>query len=367
ELRQAAQKAGNSPAYDGRLRIDTEEAKRRVEMGESAPIRFDVPRPGFTEFDDAVRGKVRFDHEQVDDFVILRSDGSPTYHLASTVDDCDFGITHVIRGEDILPSTPKHILLTEALGEEVPTYGHLSLLMGPDGSKLSKRHGHTALRAYREAGYVPGAVRNYLAILGWSPGEDEELVSLDEMVERFELGDVSKNPAVFDVTKLEWMNGVYIRELAPADFASLVLPSIESDLGRSLTDDELTVLEVVVPLVQERAKVLSEVAPQVRFLFVDPVEYDDGSWQKVMKSPEAPIALDAAIDKLSGLESWDDSGVEAALREIVAENEFGARKAFQPIRVAVTGSSVSPPLFESVTLLGKERSLERLRGARQKL
>ncbi len=366
-FRSEAQKAGASPAYDGRFRVSTEEAAARVEAGEQAPIRFAVPRPGRTEFTDAVKGAMVFDHTQVDDFVILRSDGSPTYHLASTIDDCDFAITHVVRGEDLLPSTPKHILLTQAMGFEPPVYAHLSLLMGPDGSKLSKRHGHTAIRAYREAGYLPEAMRNYLAILGWSPGPDEEIVSLDEMVRRFELSDVSTNPAVFDVTKLEWMNGVYIRALDATEFGAQVTPLVEADLGRALTAAEAESLVAIVPLVQERTKVLAEVAPQVRFLFVEDLEYDSASWEKIMTAAEAPLAISEAMARLGALETWDDEHIEAALRGIVADHGIGARKAFQPVRVAVTGSAVSPPLFESMTVLGRERTLDRLATVQERL
>jgi glutamyl-tRNA synthetase len=366
-FRRDAHAAGTSPAYDGRFRIPTEAAAQRIEAGEAAPIRFSVPRPGESRFIDAVKGEMTFDHAQVDDFVILRSDGSPTYHLASTVDDCDFQITHVVRGEDLLPSTPKHIMLTEAMGRVPPVYAHLSLLMGPDGSKLSKRHGHTALRAYREAGYLPEAVRNYLAILGWSPGPDEEIVPFEEMIGRFDLGNVSTNPAVFDVTKLEWMNGVYIRALAVEELVERVRPLVEADLQRPLNAVELDTLTSIVPLVQERAKTLDEVAPQVRFLFVGAPEYDEASWQKVMTAPEVGLALTEAVDRLAALDEWTDSAIEGALRGIVADHGIGARKAFQPVRVAVTGSAVSPPLFESIRLLGREPTLARLDAARSRL
>jgi glutamyl-tRNA synthetase len=359
EFRREAQAAGTSPAYDGRFRVSDEEARRRLAAGEAAPIRFAVPRPGATVFTDQVKGEMRFDHAQVDDFVILRSDGSPTYHLASTVDDVDFEISHVIRGEDLLSSTPKHILLTEAIGATPATYAHLPLLMGPDGSKLSKRHGHTALQAYREAGYLPEAVRNYLALLGWSPGGDEELVVLPEMVDRFRLDDVSKNPAVFDTAKLEWMNGVYIRELPADDFVARSLPWIVEDLGRELADDELAILGEIAPLVQERTKLLAEVAPQVRFLFAD-VTYDDTSWQKVMTKPEVPSALAAARAALAGLDAWTTESIEDALRSMLAEQELSPRKGLQPLRVAISGSSISPPLFESMDVLGKDRTLERI-------
>lgn len=300
-----------------------------------------------------------FDHVQVDDFVILRSDGTPTYHLASTVDDVDFGITHVIRGEDLLSSTPKHILLTEAMGAMRSTYAHLSLLMGPDGKKLSKRHGHTAIKAYRDEGYLAPAVVNYLALLGWSPGDDETVVSLEEMIRRFDLNTVSKNPAIFDTDKLDWMNGVYIREMNPDQFVASVLDLVEADLGRSLGEDEQATLAEIAPHVQERAKHLTEVPEQVRFLFNE-IEYDESSWQKVMTKEGADVAVSAARESIAGLEVWSVEAVEAALRGMLEANELSARKGLQPLRVAISGSSVSPPLFESVVALGKERTLERL-------
>lgn len=366
DFRREAQAAGRPPAYDGRFRIDAEEAARRVAAGEQAPIRFSVPRPGFTVFADLVRDEVRFEHEQVDDFVILRSDGSPTYHLASTVDDVDFEITHVVRGEDLLSSTPKHILLTRAMGAAVPEYAHLSLLLGPDGAKLSKRHGDTSLRAYREAGILPEAMVNYLALLGWSPGGDETVVALDDMIARFDLADVTKSPAVFDPEKLEWMNGVYIRDLAPAEFVQRTLPALEAARGRPLDEGELEMYSFIAPHVQERTKRLHEVGPQVAFLFGD-VAYDDRSWDKVMGTDEAGIAVRGAAERLADIDPWATPEIEATLRTMLDEKELSARKGLQPLRVAVTGSSVSPPLFESMEALGRERTLERLAAAQERM
>lgn len=358
-FRKEAMAEGRSPAYDGRHEPDPEEAATRVASGEPATVRFAVPRPGETTFFDVVRDEVRFDHVQVDDFVILRSDGTPTYHLASTVDDVDFGITHVIRGEDLLSSTPKHILLTEAMGAERATYAHLSLLMGPDGKKLSKRHGHTAIKAYRDAGYLASAMVNYLALLGWSPGDDETVVALDEMVSRFELSEVSKNPAIFDTDKLDWMNGVYIRELDTAEFVAAVAPLVGVDLERSLSTDELATLADIAPHVQERAKLLTEVPEQVRFLFGD-IEYDEGSWSKVMTKEGADLAVNGARQRLANLGEWSIESIEGTLREMLETLELSARKGLQPLRVAISGSSVSPPLFESIAALGRERTVARL-------
>lgn len=361
-FRSEAQEQGRSPAYDGRFRVDATEAQRRLDAGEAAPVRFAVPRPGRTIVPDLIKGDVVFDHDQVDDFVILRSDGTPTYHLASTVDDIDFAITHVIRGEDILASAPKHILLTNAIGAAVPYYAHLSLVFGPDGAKLSKRHGDTSVRAYRDAGFLPEAVRNYLAILGWSPGADQEVIAVAEMVEKFDLADLSRNPAIFDAAKLEWMSGVYVRELPEAEFTSRSLPLIEADLDRALEPAERSVFGEIAPLVQERARLLTEVPSQVRFLFA-PVVWDDTSWQKVMTKPDARVAVEAGAGLLAALDSWVADEIESTCRALVESLDLSARKVFQPLRVAVTGSAVSPPLFESMAALGREETLRRLHGA----
>ena len=366
QFRKEAMAEGKAPSYDGRFEPDPAEAATRVAAGEPATVRFAVPRPGVTTFTDVVRDEVTFDHVQVDDFVILRSNATPTYHLASTVDDVDFGITHVIRGEDLLSSTPKHVLLTEAMGAERAAYAHLSLLMGPDGKKLSKRHGHTALKAYRDEGYVAAALVNYLALLGWSPGDDETVVSLSEMIERFDLDTVSKNPAIFDTDKLQWMNGVYIREMAVADFVAAIRPGVEADLQRSLDGDELDKLTEIAAVVQERAKLLTEVPTQVRFLFGD-IEYDETSWQKVMVKEGADVAVGGARERLATLGEWSVESIEAALREMLATLELSARKGLQPLRVAISGSAVSPPLFESIAVLGQERTVARLGDALARL
>lgn len=366
-FKREAREAGTSPAYDGSLEPSDTEVAERLAAGETAVVRFKVPRPGATEFADVVRGDMRFEHAQVDDFVILRSNGTPTYHLASTVDDVDYGITHVIRGEDLLSSTPKHILLTQAMGGDPAIYAHLSLLMGPDGKKLSKRHGDTAMAAYRDAGYLPEAMNNYLALLGWNIGDDETIASLDEMVDRFDLTTVSKNPAVFDPKKLEWMNGVYIREMGDAEFTEATLPLVEEAVGRTLSDDDRARYTMLVPLVKERAKLLPEVASQARFLFVDIDDYDEKAWSKVMAVDEGPIALDGAIAALEGLDLWTTDAIDVALRAMLEERELSARKGLQPIRVAISGSTVSPPLFESLEILGRDESLLRIRSARAAL
>ncbi|MBT8202618.1 MAG: glutamate--tRNA ligase [Acidimicrobiia bacterium] len=366
--RDEARAAGRPPGYDGRCRtIEPTAASERRDSGEAAVLRLAIPRPGETVFEDIVRGEVAFDHANVEDFVLMRSNGSPTYHLASTIDDVDFAITHVIRGEDLLSSTPKHILIALAMGAEPPQYAHLSLLMGPDGKKLSKRHGDTALHAYRAGGFLPEAFVNYVALLGWNFGDDESVFTRDEMVARFDLSDVQKNPAIFDNEKLEWMNGVYIRDLAFDDFLARTEPLLEADLGRPLEDAERDAYREIAPLIQERMRLLTEAPEQARFLLVDEVSYDPASWEKVMTKPDSRRAVEAATTRLEAVEEWATDPIEGTLREMLAELQLNARKGLQPLRVAATGSSVSPPLFESLAALGREASLKRLRGVLERL
>jgi glutamyl-tRNA synthetase len=366
-FKKAARGSGTSPAYDGSLEPSYAEIAQRIAAGESAVIRFRVPRPGETRFVDIVRDDMVFDHKQVDDFIILRSDGTPTYHLASTVDDVDYRITHVIRGEDLLASTPKHILLTQAMGAEPATYAHLSLLMGPDGKKLSKRHGDTAMSAYREAGVLPEAIINYLALLGWALGDDEDVASIDEMIAKFDLNTVSKNPAVFDPQKLEWLNGVYIRNMSTDEFVERTMPMVEASLEMHFDEADRMRFLGIAPLVQERTKLMPEVTDQVRFLFCDIEKFDETSWAKVMDNPEGAVALDAAIAALTAVDPWKTETIEAALRAMLEDTGLNARKGFQPVRVAITGSAVSPPLFESLAILGQTETLDRLAKARSLL
>lgn len=351
ELRQRAQSEGKHPGHYIR--------RPEVEAG-SGVIRLSIPSNDPVEFDDLVRGHLSFAPGDIDDFVILRSNGTPTYHLASTVDDVEYEITHVARGEDLLPSTPKHILLTRALGGAEPIYAHLPLLFGTDGKKLSKRHGATALTEYREQGFLPSAMFNYLAILGWSPDGETTIFSREEAVEKFDLVNVSKNPAAFDPEKLAWMNGEYIRAMDTSAFASLVRQHVEAEVGRALESDEWQAFTDIAPLVQERTRLLPEAGSQVRFLFEDFEAFDEQSWEKVMTKEGVADVLGEGRSAIAHLDTWDTPSVEAALRAIPEKLGVGAGKAFQPLRVAVTGSSVSPPLFESISALGQERTLERI-------
>ncbi len=373
--------ASGAAYHDNRPAEELEEARRRAQSeglhpghyirrpeqpGEEGAIRLSIPQEDAVSFDDLVRGTVSFEPRDLDDFVILRSDGTPTYHLASTVDDVDYQITHVARGEDLLPSTPKHILLTRALGAEEATYAHLPLLFGTDGKKLSKRFAATSLSVYRDEGYLPDAVFNYLSLLGWSLDAETTIFSREQAVGAFELGDVSKNPAVFDPEKLAWMNGEYIRSLAPDAFLELSRPYVEAASGRALEPEELLRYEALAPLVQERTKLLPEAGDQVRFLF-DDVDYDPGSWERVMAKEGVAEVLGSAVDRLESVDPWETVSIESSLRSMLEDLGLGAAKGLQPIRVAITGSSVSPPLFESLSVLGKEISLDRLGRALERL
>lgn len=333
----------------------------------SGAIRFSVPQDIAVEFVDLVRDDMRFEPEMIDDFVILRSDGAPTYHLASTVDDVDYGITHVARGEDLLSSTPKHILLTRALGGVEPAYAHLPLLFGPDGKKLSKRHGDTSLKAYREGGYLPEAMLNFLATLGWSLDADRTIFTVEEAIAAFDLNDVTKNPAIFDLDKLAWINGEYIRALPIDRFARVITGPVAAGLGRELSDEEWAGVRPVLPLVQERTKLLTEVADQLRFLVDETLTYDEASWTQVMIKEGVGEVLEEAHRRLEASAGFDAAGVETALRSMLETLGIGAKKGLQPVRVAVTGSAISPPLFESIAVLGREKTLARLTEARSRL
>ncbi len=366
ELRTRAQKEGKPPGFYIRgPEMPLDEAQERVAAGEAAVVRMAIPDE-LVVFDDVVRGDMEFTHAAIDDFIILRSDGSPTYHLASTVDDVDYEITHVARGEDLLSSTPKHIVLTDAMGATRPTYAHLPLLFGPDGKKLSKRHGDTSVRAYREQGILADAMFNYMSLLGWSLDPENEVFSREDAVAAFDLADVSKSPAVFDPKKLQWMNGLYIRKMAAADFQVRATAALEEDVGRDLTADERAQLAEVAPLAQERVALLTEIADSVRYLFVDDIETDEAAWGKTMKT-DAPRAVAAAIAALEALKEWSTPGIEAALKAMLDTEELNPRKGLQPLRVAISGSNVSLPLYESMHALGRDRTLQRLRAAGERL
>jgi len=325
-----------------------------VPPDEGNVVRFRVPDEGTTTFTDIIRGEVSVDNSTIEDFVIVRSSGHPTFYLANAVDDVDMGITHVIRGEDLLPSTARVLLLREALGTtDQPAFAHLPLLVGQDRQKLSKRHGDVALEDYRDKGYLAEGLRNYLALLGWAPSDGREILPIEEIVAQFRLEDVTKAAAFFDHQKLDHINGEYIRALPEDEFV------------RRTGEWTLQRLGSLVPLVQERVKTLAEVPGMVDFLFVDAPAMDAKSWQKAMKPPAAAV-LDHAILEYEKAE-WEPSVLHQITLDVGERHGLKLAKAQAPIRVAVTGRSVGPPLFESLAVLGRDRVLDRLRAARARL
>jgi glutamyl-tRNA synthetase len=319
----------------------------------SAAVRLHVPDEGDTVVADEIRGEVRFPNDSQDDFVIARRDGSVLYNFAVAVDDADMAITHVIRGDDHLSNTPKQLLVMEALGVTPPRYAHLPLLNGPDGKKLSKRHGAASVQELRDAGYLPAAVRNYIALLGWGTQDDTTILSTEELIERFDLSDVGRSSAIFDEQKLRWLNGRYMREMDLDAYTD----AVARHLGRE-PDDRL---RAACAIAQEKAQTLAEVWPLIEFLFDEP-ETDEKAWRKVMKDGALPL-LTEALEALRGIRSFEPEELETALGRILAEHDVKPGKLYQPIRVAITGTSVSPGIFESLAVLGKERSLERIERA----
>ena len=325
--------------------------------GAEGAVRLKVPDEGDTVVADEIRGEVRFPNSASDDFVIARGDGSVLYNFAVAVDDADMGITHVIRGDDHLSNTPKQLLVMEALGEEPPRFAHLPLLHGADGKKLSKRHGAASVQELRDAGYLPAAVRNYLALLGWGTQDDTTIMSTDELIERFDIADVGRASAIFDEQKLRWLNGRFMREMDLDAYTALVA----RHLGREPDEG----LRAACEIAQEKAQTLDEVWPLIGFLFEDP-ETDEKAWRKVMKDGALPLLSDA-LEALRGVEVFEPAELEASLGRVLAEHDVKPGKLYQPIRVAITGSSVSPGIFESLAALGRERSLERIERAVQRL
>jgi len=369
--REAARKAGGPSGYDGHCRTLTADQVAAYQAeGRRPVVRFRMPE-GSTTFTDLIRGEVTFDHAHVPDFVLARADGRPLYTLAVAVDDVLMEITHVVRGDDLLSSTPRQIAVYRAMGvpaDRVPVFAHLPFVLGPNGQKLSKRNGVVSINWYREQGFLPEAIDNYLALLGWSPGENREEFTLAEMAAEFDLARVNKNAAQFDVRKLEAINGDKIRGLEPADFAARITPFLSR--SRLVADPvpaaDAELIAAGALLIQPRIGKLSEAVSMLEFLFVDgagfKIDPDDAA--KVL-TPASAEVLEAAEKALAGLDQWAHGEIEDALRAALLEGlGLKPKVAFAPVRVAVTGRGVSPPLFESIELLGRDRTLRRLAQAR---
>jgi glutamyl-tRNA synthetase len=361
--REKAKESNRPPGYDGACRDLTEDQIASFKAQQRTPvIRMRMP-DGKTTFTDLIRGEVTFEHEFVPDFVLMRADGSPLYTLAVAVDDVLMRITHILRGEDLLSSTPRQIRVYQAMGvkeSDYPVFAHLPFVMGSDNAKLSKRNGEVSIAWYRERGFLPEAICNYLALLGWSPGDDREDVSLQEIADLFDVSRVNSSPARFDMKKLEAINGEKIRRLVLDDFLARSLPFIIEAGVITGSPSEVEVVRKALPLIQERIVTLGEVVAMVRFLFGEGIEVEADSLSKVSE-PQAKEVLRSAMSALTPVEKWDEQSIEGALREsLIDAMGLKPRLAFTPVRIAVTGSHISPPLFESLALLGKERTLARI-------
>ncbi|HEX6419666.1 MAG TPA: glutamate--tRNA ligase [Acidimicrobiales bacterium] len=364
QVQQRAAQRGGPPGYDGHCR------DRGLERGSGTALRFRARDDGTTQFDDLVRGTVSFDNRKLEDFVLVRSNGIPTFLLANVVDDSDMGITHVVRGEEHVNGTPKYLLIGQALGlDHRPVFAHLPVLVNEQRKKLSKRRDSVSVAEFREAGYLAEAMVNYLALLGWGPPDGVEIRPLDEIVELFRLEDVTPSPAFFDTRKLQHFNAEYIRALDGDAFLHRAGPFFAHGQATA------AVVRPIAELVRDRVRLLTEVEPMVDFLRDQQVAYDDASWQKhvVKHGDRAAAMLDAATARLSECE-WQAGAIEAALLEAAAAAGFvGAEgrpqmaKAQGPVRVAVSGRGVGPPLYESLVVLGRGRTLDRLRAARARL
>jgi glutamyl-tRNA synthetase len=368
--REVARATEGARGYDRTCRrLDPAVAAKRVAADEPHVWRLAVPEGrGDIVVADVIRGQTVFPAEVMDDYVLVRADGTPTYNYATVVDDADMEITHVIRGDDHLSNTPRQILVYEVLDRPVPVFAHLPMIWGSDGKKLSKRHGATSVEAFRDQGYLPEALLNYLALLGWSLDGETTILPASTLKTQFSLERVSKNPAIFDFEKLAWMNGSYVRDMTPGAFAARMFPWLERAGLAPANDLEARPewYKALAPLVAERTKLMPEVVPLARFLFDSPPLLDPEAAQRILGQPEAAPALAAVAEALEPVDPWTAATAEEALRLVPERLQMKPKTVFQAVRVAVTGSTVSLPLFESIALLGREETLARLQVAQKK-
>ena len=363
-VREAQRAANVAPGYNGHCRdLTPDQIAAYKGQGRLPVVRMRMPDGG-TTFNDLIRGDVSFDHKFVPDFVLVRGDGSPLYTLAVAVDDVLMKVTHVLRGEDLLSSTPRQIRVYQAMGlalEDYPVFAHLPFVMGQDNAKLSKRNGEVSIAWYRDKGFLPEAICNYLALLGWSPGDDRENVTMKELTELFTVEKVHSSPARFDMKKLEAINGDKIRALTIDEFLDWSLPFLTKAGVVSGSADEIALVKLALPLIQERIIMLSEVPAMLKFLFVKNFAVEADSLAKITDDASKQV-LERSLKELEPLATWTHESIEAALRSsLIEEMGLKPRIAFGAVRIATTGSTISPPLFESMELLGKEASLARIR------
>ncbi len=354
--RERRQKLKMPPRYNGKCAsLSKEEQEALKAQGKVFSMRFRMPDRRIA-FEDMIRGRVEFDGKDIGDFVVVKPNGDFIFHLSNVVDDIEMAISHVIRGEDHVSNTPRHIALAEALGATPPIYAHIPLILNPDRSKMSKRKNPTSVSIYREQGYLPEAMTNFLALIGWSSGTEEEVFTLDELVEKFSIEAVNRAGAIFDIEKLNWLNGHYIRKLP--------LDELQEKLSPYLPDADPDYLGQIIPLIHERLKRLDEVVSLTDFFFAEELEYDPGLLIAKKHTPEeSKVALEKVLGAISGLDDFSVESLETALRSLVEELGWKTGHLFMSIRVAVTGSTATPPLFQTMAVLGKDKCLARIRRA----
>lgn len=365
--KQAAGQA-DSPAYDGKCRgLAPEEAQKLVDQGKPHVLRFKMGFEGETAFDDLVHGRVVFQNVNLEDFVIVKSDGFPTYNFAATVDDILMKISHIIRGDDHISNTPRQLSLYRAFAIKPPRFAHVPLIMGPDKTRLSKRHGATSVAQFEIDGYLPEAMANYLALLGWSYDAESSLFEVADLIQKFSLEKVSATPAVFDYQKLQWMNGEYMRKRPRGDKTDLVIPHLQKAglVGSEVDAETREYIGRVVDVVGERLRLGRQIVDLAAFFFKDDVESAPADKEEFLKRHYVPAVFRVLEDKLRQLEVFDVASVEAAMRGLATEMSLKPGDLFQPVRVALTGSRSSPGLFECMAVLGKDRVLARLEAARK--
>lgn len=355
------------PGYDRRCRnLTPEQRKAKEAEGITPVVRFKIPLTGRTRFHDEIWGDVVFENSHLEDLVLLKSDGYPTYHLANVVDDHAMEISHVIRAEEYISSAPLHLMTYEALDYKPPKFAHMPMVLGPDRSKLSKRHGATSVLEFREQGYLPEALLNFLALVGWSLDDKTDIISRDELIKNFSLERVSKTAGIFNHEKLKWMNGVYVRKLAPEDFVQRCLPFIEKAFSNNIPSAEY--IRKVLPLVQERTKLLTEVPELTHYFFSDQLNYDMNLIiSKDMTAESTRQALVVAKERLEKLPGFDAPALESMLRPLAEELQLKTGQLFGALRTAVSGEIATPPLFQMMAVLGRERCLSRIQEAIDKL
>lgn len=366
--RARARAEGRPVVYQGRCRgLPESEARMFEAEGRRPAVRLKTPDSGKTVVHDIIRGDVEFDNAQLGDFILVRSSGAPTYNFAAAIDDAAMKISHVIRGDDHLPNTPRQLLLMEALGENPPVYAHLPLILGPDRAPLSKRHGDVSVDEFRSRGFVPEALRNYLALLGWSYDGETTLFSTDDLVGKFSLERVGGTAAIFDSDKLVWMNGHYIRKMDPLELAGHIEKYIGGTRLKGLPGNGgKPAIADLVPLVQEKIKTLAEFVEMTDFFFL-PVQFEEKALAKLRKDQKAAAALRCAAAVMEGLAKFDIASLDNGLREAAEKMELKLGKFLQPVRIAVSGKTVTPGMFETLAVLGRQESISRVRAANDML